>query len=239
MATSVVEPRGCDRAVSFGAERTPGQPEEQSRLNCGLAQVVVSAASDPAHRAHTTLVDWYGRLLGAAGYTKGAGDEPLEHDTRAELYDHVRAEPDTYLSAFDDAPAVDASLGTVRYHLKIHEREGLVTSEKIKGKRRFYPVGTSPDALDVALESESTRAILEALVSSPDSVSGLAERIDRDPSTVSHHLCRLADDELVERERDGQSMTNRLAPGTETGLTRSDPFTGASSAGVERGAADD
>jgi DNA-binding transcriptional ArsR family regulator len=113
----------------------------------GLGQLLVSSAVDAAHRVHVTFSDWFGRLLGAAGSAKWAGDEPLEHDTRSALYDHLRAEPGTYLS-------------------------------------------------------------------------GLAERLGRDPSTVSHHLSRLADDGLVRRERDGRAVVTRLAPGVEAILTQ-------------------
>lgn len=144
----------------------------------------------------------------------------VTHDTRASIYDHLRAEPGTYVSALADLATVDASLGTVRYHLKILERRGLVTSEKRWGRRRFFPVGKPPDPLTLALESASTRTILEALSESPDSVSGLAERVDRDPSTVSHHLSRLEDDGLVERERDGRAVTTRLTPGVEAMLAQ-------------------
>jgi DNA-binding transcriptional ArsR family regulator len=199
----------------------------------GTLRTAVSLASEFAQRVHTTLSDWVGRVLGAAGYTKWAGDEPLEHDTRAELYDHLQADPGTYLSAFAEASALDASLGTIRYHLRILEREGLVTSAKVGGKRRYYPIGTSPDALDIALESASTRTILEELTASPDTVSGLADRIDRDPSTVSHHLSRLNDDGLVERERDGQVVINRLTPGVETVLTQG-PFAEAGAATADQ-----
>ncbi|WP_136589787.1 winged helix-turn-helix transcriptional regulator [Salinigranum halophilum] len=203
----------------------------------GLARLARSSLVDLANRVQAVASDWVGRVLAAAGYTKWAGNDPLEHDTRAELYDHVQAEPGTYLSAFEDAPAVDATLGTVRYHLKILERERLVTSEKVQGKRRYYPIGSSPDALDVALEGDSTRAILEALTASPDSVSGLADRVDRDPSTVSHHLTRLEAQGLVERERDGQTVTNRLTPGVEALLSQG-PFA-ESGPGADRTAADD
>ena len=199
----------------------------------GTLRTAVSLASESAQRAHVTLSDWVGRVLGAAGYTKWAGDDPLEHDTRAELYDLLQADPGTYLSAFVEASALDASLGTVRYHLRILEREGLVTSTKVGGKRRYYPIGTSPDALDIALESAATRAILQELTASPDTVSGLADRIDRDPSTVSHHLSRLDDDGLVERERDGQAVITRLTPGVETVLTQG-PFAEAGAAAADQ-----
>lgn len=63
------------------------------------------------------------------------------------------------------------------------------------------------------MEKESTQAVIEALAAAPDSISSLPDRLAKDPSTVSHHLSRLEADGLVERERDGQSVTNRLTPG--------------------------
>jgi predicted transcriptional regulator len=174
----------------------------------------VASLTDAVDRLRRTVSDWWWRVAGA-GYAKWAGDDPLAHDTRAALYEHVQTDPGTYLSAFESVADVDATFGTIRYHLRILEREGLVVSEKVDGKRRYYPVGTSPDALQIALESDGTRSILEALADRPDTVTGLAERIDRHPSTVTHHLDRLEDDGLVVREQDGRSVSNRLTPGAQ------------------------
>jgi DNA-binding MarR family transcriptional regulator len=176
------------------------------------ASGMIAPLTDRLDTLRRTLSDWWWRVAGA-GYAKWAGDEPLAHDTRGALYEHVQANPGTYLSAFEDEVEVDATFGTIRYHLKILEREGLVVSEKVNAKRRYYPVGTSPNALQIALESDATRSVLEALAEDPDSVTGLADRIDRHPSTVTHHLDRLEEDGLVERERDGRAVTARLTPG--------------------------
>lgn len=55
--------------------------------------------------------------------------------------------------------------------------------------------------------------VLEAVARlEPTSGSELAATLDRDPSTVSHHLSRLADAGLVKRERDGPALHNSLAP---------------------------
>ena len=197
----------------------------------GAAQAAVASGSEFAGRARGLVTDWGGRILGTAGYAKWAGEDPLAHDVRADLYDHVRAEPGTYLSAFGEARTLDVSLGTIRYHLDILEREGLVTSETVGGRRRFYPVGVSPDELEIALDSDATRAILDALAESADTVSGLADRIDRDPSTVSHHLSRLEDADLVERERDGRAVVTRLTPGVRRALAE-EPVADAETAGT-------
>ena len=155
------------------------------------------------------------RVLAAAGYIKHASEEPLSHDTRAALYGHLQSEPGTYLSAFADQPGIDASRASIRYHLGILEREGLVTSEKRRGRRRYYPLGMSPDALSIALESDTKAAILEVLAAGDNelTVSELANQVNRDPSTVTHHLGQLEEDGLISRRRDGEVVRNGLLPG--------------------------
>lgn len=61
----------------------------------------------------------------------------------------------------------------------------------------------------------------------PDSVSDLAERLDRDPSTVTHHLDRLAEDGIVERERDGRAVVNKLADSARIAMADDDAPTAA------------
>ncbi len=53
----------------------------------------------------------------------------------------------------------------------------------------------------------------------PASVGELADELGRDPSTVTHHLKRLEEDGLVERERDGRAVVNRLSPEAKTAFS--------------------
>jgi DNA-binding MarR family transcriptional regulator len=53
----------------------------------------------------------------------------------------------------------------------------------------------------------------------PASLSGLADAVDRAPSTMSHHLDRLEADGLVVRERDGDALRVRLQPSVRSELT--------------------
>jgi predicted transcriptional regulator len=177
---------------------------------------MLTTVLDTAAQVRLYVTERVPRLLGV-GYAKWAGRDPLEHDTRDELCRLVERSPGTYLSELTED--VDEPMGTVRHHLKILEREGLVDAAKLRGKRRYYPVGESPDALDAALDQEGPREVLVALAETGDaSVSTVAETLDRDPSTVSHHLSRLEEDGLIVRERDGRSKVNRLAPETEAAL---------------------
>jgi predicted transcriptional regulator len=155
-------------------------------------------------------VDRLWRVLGIAGYALHSGDT-LEHDTRAELASAIEDNPGAYLSELADAS--DASMSTVRYHLKVLERETVVTPVKIRGKRRYFPGDERADELAAAMADDATESVLRALATvGPASVSALADELDRDPSTVTHHLDRLQESGLVERERDGRSVVNSLAP---------------------------
>jgi DNA-binding transcriptional ArsR family regulator len=167
------------------------------------------------------------RLVGFAGYGRWDDEDPLEHDARRELCDRLEADPGTYL------PALAETVGTARHHLRVLEREGLVTRAKQRGRRRYYPVGESPAALDGSLAEDGPRQVLRALGGAPGSVSEVADRVGRDPSTVSHHLSRLHDDGLVERERDGRAVVDRLAPAVAGTLTDATDATGATDASVD------
>ncbi|MEY7848437.1 winged helix-turn-helix transcriptional regulator [Natrarchaeobius sp. A-rgal3] len=161
--------------------------------------------------------EWATRLFALVGYQRFSDDDPLEHETRSTIYEYVRDSPGTSLAEIGDETAVP--MQTARYHLRVLEFENLVSRKNIRGRRRYFPIGSESDELDAALNDEATAAVLNALATEgPDSVSGLAETVERDPSTVSHHLDRLEEDGLVEREREGRSVVNRLAADVERAL---------------------
>jgi len=163
------------------------------------------------------LRDLLSRFFALFGYKRYSDDDPLEHETRERLYEYIRSSPGSYLAEISEE--TDVPMQTARYHLRILDFENLVDHESIRGRRRYVPLGTDCAALDAALNDDSTAAIIRTLDSEgPGSVSGLADRLDRDPSTISHHLDRLAENDLVERERDGRAVVNRLTSDAERAL---------------------
>lgn len=149
-------------------------------------------------------------LLAPLGYSRYDDSDPLDHDARTVLFDAIQAQPGVYLSELSERTGVN--LSTARHHVRVLEDEDLVTSAKPRGKRRYYPAATDNIELAAALSEPATAAVLEALADLGDAHVGLlANELDRDPSTVSHHLQRLADDGLVERERRGRAVVSRLA----------------------------
>ena len=165
------------------------------------------------------------RVVLPLGYSRYDDSDPLDHETRQSLFEAVERSPGVNLSTLADES--DASLSTVRHHLRILEKEHLLVSERIRGQRRYFPSNESDPALLAALDDTATQPILRELAQSGSaSVSDLADALGRDPSTISHHVSRLEDDGLVERERDGRSVQNRLSAAAERVLVGSGSVAG-------------
>lgn len=175
-----------------------------ARMTAGaLAAPVAAAGSDVWER----LV----RMVAPLRYSRYDDSDPLEHEVRGRMFEVVKRSPGAYLSELSEQAGVP--LSTARHHVRVLEREGLLASAKVRGRRRFYPGGREDLALAAALNDGATAGVLDALARiGPSSVSALAEELDRDPSTVTHHLTRLEEDGIVLRERDGRAIVNRLAP---------------------------
>lgn len=161
---------------------------------------------------------WLGGLI---GYQRYDDSDPLAHETRSALLEAIEDGDEPYLAAL--ARAADVPLSTARYHLKILEHESEVRSVKLRGKRLYVPAGEEPSALEAALADDGAAAVLETLANrGPETVSGLAATLGRDVSTVTHHLQTLESAGLVERERDGRAVLNRLTPAVRETMRASD-----------------
>jgi DNA-binding transcriptional ArsR family regulator len=202
-------------ASDAGRPSQPADPAGISDLGVGLAAAVTGLLQTVAAGGIGPL-DRLWRFASAFRYSRHDASDPLEHDGRRAVYDEIEATPGVYLSKV--AERADVPLSTTRHHVRVLADENLVTSAKIRGKRRYFPVEPDADSVELqsALSEQATARVLEALADlGPTPVGRLADELDRDPSTVSHHLDRLADDGLVERERDGRAVMNRLAPAAE------------------------
>ena len=135
----------------------------------------------------------------------------------SERYEIVSETPCSYLSEVSEQARLP--LSTTRHHMKLLEREDLVSGAKLRGKRRFYPAYAEGIELAAALNDDSTASIIDALARlGAASVSDLAGELDRDPSTISHHLQRLEEDSIIAREREGRAVMNKLSAEARTAL---------------------
>lgn len=160
--------------------------------------------------------EYGGRVASALRFGNG-DDDPLSHDVRARIAEEVDASPGITLTELADRS--DASLSSIRYHLRVLEAERLLTSEKIHGNRRFFPNGTANEELFAALDDEPTGTIIRELrAREAASVGELVQMVDRSYSTVSYHLDRLSQDGLVVQAKEGKRKVTRLAPWVRAAL---------------------
>jgi predicted transcriptional regulator len=165
----------------------------------------------------TLVADWLGRFGAMFRFGRHDGSDPLEHETRERIHDRITDSPGVSLSALADE--LDTPLSTVRHHLRVLERERLVTSRKLRGNRRLFPIGTENEELAAALEKDSSAAIIDVLRRyGAATVGDIVDEVETSYSTVSYHLSRLADDGLVVQEKDGASKITRLAPSVRSTL---------------------
>jgi DNA-binding transcriptional ArsR family regulator len=150
------------------------------------------------------------RMLAPFRYSRYDDSDPLELDARRDVYEAISDQPGEPITAISDR--ADVNLSTARHHVKVLRDEGLVATARVRNCERFYPAGTDDLELAAAMADDCTADILDALVRlEPASVSGLADEVDRSPSTVTHHLQKLEDDDIVVRERNGRSVENKLS----------------------------
>jgi DNA-binding transcriptional ArsR family regulator len=146
----------------------------------------------------------------------------LEQPTREGIYASVRESPGIGLGELVETVPVTRS--TVRYHLRILREAGLVESATVAGTLRFSPSGTDA-GLAGALSAGPTRAIVDAVAEhEPASVTAVAEATNRAPSTVSHHLGRLEERGVVDRERTGEAVVTTLSAETKAAVGSSGTF---------------
>ena len=142
--------------------------------------------------------------------------DPLEHDTRATIYETVTASPGIYLAQI--AHQIGVELSTVRYHCRVLTDEGLLNRQSVGGHHCLFPQESRPSAeeqtdpeLQAALRNDTKSEVLRAVYRhEPASVSTLAAELERADSTVSYHLDQLESRDLVERERDGREVRVQL-----------------------------
>lgn len=238
-------PKGTDDHAPETFE-APGHPDGNPGITGHLpaGQSPNEDAGSPFAGLDSTVVEWVNAMLltqtagveGAAWIvpptvlttagTNGTDDDPsFENERREAIYREVAESPGRYIAALATSTGIPES--TVRYHVRVLEAEGLVRSALIRGKRHCYLPGTDRwvATLEAALDDDSTAPFIGAIARlEPASVTKLAEAVDVAPSTASHHLERLANEDLVERERTGQSVVTRLDADVRAYLDEIDGF---------------
>jgi predicted transcriptional regulator len=134
--------------------------------------------------------------------------EDLELASRRDIYQQIADTPGVHFRALLDE--LEYAQGTLQYHLRWLADEGLVDVSEDGKYTRYYPAAEF-DAADRtvmnALRREYSRRILAHLLTDgPLSTTELSGRLDKAKSTVSWHLSKLAEADLVTKEREGRRV---------------------------------
>jgi DNA-binding transcriptional ArsR family regulator len=189
---------------------------------CLAAALVAPAAAGPSGELDGGVTHAAGGATGgvaidtirsgasSSGLSRADTEGVLNQPTRAAVYDIIRQSPGQSLSSI--AHAVGVAKSTVKYHVGVLREAGLVEEAVVAGTRRFAPAEADVEIAAV-MGADATGAVLEAVAAhEPASVTTVAEATDRAASTASHHLSRLEERGLVERERSGEAVVATLAP---------------------------
>ncbi|MFB6183315.1 MAG: winged helix-turn-helix transcriptional regulator [Haloarculaceae archaeon] len=123
----------------------------------------------------------------------------------------------------DDTPGIhfreilrrlDYAKGTVQYHLRWLASHDLVETDRDGEYTRYYPArqldSEDKEALSALRRTYSREVVAHLVADGPLTTTELAERIDKSRSTVSWHLSRLHDADIVEKRRDGRRVEYAL-----------------------------
>lgn len=139
-------------------------------------------------------------------------DEP-DLESRRAIYAAVEATPGIHFRRLVED--LDYAQGTLQYHLRRMDRDGLIDVSDDGQYTRYYPAGEFDEAdratMNALRRRYSRRIIAYLLAEGPLTTTALAERLGKSPSTVSWHLGNLMDVGLLTRDREGQSVYYDLA----------------------------
>lgn len=143
---------------------------------------------------------------GGATLAKKEEEKALELEARKRIYDFVVSSPGTHLREIQRQIALP--LGTVEYHLKyLVEKEMLV--ERSDGNyKRYYPVGVygsvDRQLLSLLRQEVPRRIVMKLLLNPGMNFKVLSEGFPVSASTLSYHLSKLVEGEVVRKVKKGR-----------------------------------
>lgn len=142
-------------------------------------------------------------------YSRLSDDELLENDTRRALHNALAEHPAARPSEL--AAAIDADRSTVRYHLRKLEEGALARKIQAPDGSRWFRAGyATPERMrrQALLASGQTSVVYEAIRRSPGaSLVEVAQRAGLKPPSAHRIVERLLDAGLVDRQREGRTVS--------------------------------
>ncbi len=136
----------------------------------------------------------------------------LELDSRRKIYEQVRAVPGIHFREISRRLKIPT--GVIEYHLKYLETHELIVSRREGRYKRFFilgELGSRDKELLALLRQEMPRRILMHLLLHPKtSHKRLRKEFHISASTLSFHISKLLDSELVLHSRKGRKFQYKV-----------------------------
>ncbi|WP_198003773.1 winged helix-turn-helix transcriptional regulator [Methanococcoides burtonii] len=143
-------------------------------------------------------------LLG--GYERVRRSNTLDNLNRKKLYGFIQSRSGAYFNEIVKRTGLNR--GTVRYHVDVLETQHMIVSHKVNGKIRYFQNGSTYDEKEKTViaglrDDIDRRIVLEILNNGCNTNGALAERIGVSASTMSWHIRRLMEQEIVRGDKEG------------------------------------
>ncbi len=163
------------------------------------------------------------KLWAFLGFRRVSGENVLEQGVRAQIYEYIRQNPGIHLRGL--AEEMGISMGTLRYHLNILRDTHKITLNEGVASVRFYENNGSytPAEQHILkhLRNETTKKILTILMNSPSSTRAeIAQEIGVTGPSITWHMKRLEDDEILVTHREGRKISYEILPHIASYLSR-------------------
>ncbi len=145
--------------------------------------------------------------LGVGGLRHVDKNNVLEHPMRQSLLDVVESEPGVHLREL--AQRHETAVTNTQWHLRKLEMAGLVKTQKVQGRRLYYPTAGGAASKvkavqNAAMQNPNARRIHDYLQANPGTNQrSLAEALDMNPGTVRWHLRKMESASMVRCVQDG------------------------------------
>ena len=162
-------------------------------------------------------------FLGVGGLRHVDRNNVLEHGMRQDLLNSIQARPGIHLREL--ASQHGTAVTNTQWHLRKLEMAGLVKTQKVQGRRLYYPVqgGQATKAIAIenaALSNPNASRVTEYLAAHGGCCQrNLAEALGMNPGTVRWHLRKLESAGLVRSLQEGTQTRYFLMRVTPTRAT--------------------
>lgn len=149
-------------------------------------------------------------FLGVGGLRHVDKDNVLEHPMRRSLLEHVEGHPGVHLREL--ANSHSTAVTNTQWHLRKLEQAGLVKTDKVQGRRLYYPtrggIAVKEQALqNAAVQNPNAQRILDYLgANAGANQRTVAEALEMNPGTVRWHLRKMEGAGLVKCVQQGAQI---------------------------------